>query len=928
MLSSFLLWLASLHFIIASNAFETIWYFGTSGTVTLPFRGSFNINVEWGDGNFNNYTSSSNSLSHNFPTPFTATISITILSMSNFGFVGVCPPELRSITKWGNFTFDASSAGAFANCANLVIDASDQPLFSDDRPTLAGVFSGCTSLASVQGLNWDLMDKVVSLEEMFAGNLHMDFPVTFSGTNNILSMKKMFENAKVFNSPLLFESTANVTDMSRMFYDAAQFNQVVNFDTKNVLSMERMFHGARQFNRSLNFNTAKARTFAHMFHDATNFDSEFNFSDVSQVTDMSAMFESASNFNKPINFSSSANVISLSTMFAGATKFNSPLLLNTTKVSDLEGMFMGAAEFNMPLLFDTQSVTNIVNLFSDAHNFRQDLRSWNLYGFTECLICQYCGLPEFYEPSCNPCGSQTQYRTYKSTNWKMCACWPGNETDCVAWESYAPSSSPTTSSPTTSVPTLTAGPTTGPTTAQPTVELTSQPSSHVTLQPTLQITSQPSQPSPSPSPSNTVRVPIANATTTFNASGGVQVTIPGVLGNGTVEVTVNQSTSRTVTPVVTIVFFDPFDREKNVSNLTTPVRFVLPLLPAALTSMQLCMHDDPVFVVPACNWFDTISRQWTTSGCMSNLTRTEVQCSCTHLTDFAAVFPLGNQVPLPKLLDLDMDNITRYPDGLMTVGVVLAMFAVVVMFSIQRDIQAQKHEEELRMRKIEKWKQAESNLWHMTRARRIWKQFKAGMQMRHTWASLFFRKSGVSFRSVDRAFVNLFLVLILMSVSAQFHDRHRDFQKRGVVMIYSLLASFLPSLVLIHLFTHTGEMGFQEKYQLENKLRAPSRLKCLNWRYPECCRYVWYAIVLALAALMIVFILTIALVFDQNPFYYCKGETTVAWLVDFISPYLISVFIVEPLKILFMVISKQLIVLPTTALATTDGTELGEDTQL
>lgn len=88
----------------------------------------------------------------------------------------------------------------------------------------------------------------------------------------------------------------------------------------------------------------------------------------------------------------------------------------------------------------------------------------------------------------------------------------------------------------------------------------------------------------------------------------------------------------------------------------------------------------------------------------------------------------------------------------------------------------------------------------------------------------------------------------------------------------------------------------------------------------------WYGFVLLSAVAMIVFILRIALMFDQNPFYYCRGETTVAWLVDFIVPYLVSVFVIEPFKIFILAVSKNLVPAPALALTPSEGIAL-EETQ-
>jgi len=113
--------------------------------------------------------------------------------------------------------------------------------------------------------------------------------------------------------------------------------------------------------------------------------------------------------------------------------------------------------------------------------------------------------------------------------------------------------------------------------------------------------------------------------------------------------------------------------------------------------------------------------------------------------------------------------------------------------------------------------------------------------------------------------------------------------------------------VLTHLFIHTGERGFLEAWQLEQKLIQPSRIRCLSYRFPEWCRWVWYGVVVACAIGMMVYILEIALMFDQNPYYYCHGEATTSWLLDFIFPYLISTLGLEPLKIALVITSKRML---------------------
>jgi len=219
-----------------------------------------------------------------------------------------------------------------------------------------------------------------------------------------------------------------------------------------------------------------------------------------------------------------------------------------------------------------------------------------------------------------------------------------------------------------------------------------------------------------------------------------------------------------------------------------------------------------------------------------------------------------------------------------------------LLTSVVRDC-TEKRNDALKVAKVQRWNSDAGKL----RKEKWLKRFRSGLQMRHTWGSVLFRKAGTSFRSADRTFVCLMMLLILMSMSARFHARDHSVLARGEVIVYTILVSLLPLQLLMHLFTHTGPMGFMEAWQLEKGLRQPSKYRCLRYRFPDWCRWVWYAFILLGSAALSVYILSIALMFDQNPGYYCRGATTVSWIIDFIVPYLISTLVIEPLKIAFLI---------------------------
>jgi len=233
------------------------------------------------------------------------------------------------------------------------------------------------------------------------------------------------------------------------------------------------------------------------------------------------------------------------------------------------------------------------------------------------------------------------------------------------------------------------------------------------------------------------------------------------------------------------------------------------------------------------------------------------------------------------------------------------VFACVMALALHRDRWERTHENELKLKKHARWEQLAEDGGGPSWQRRWLRRFRVGFQTHHTWGSVLCRRAGTSFRSVDRTLVKLVSLLSVMSIAAHFHG-HQTVFARGLVVLCSVLGGLVPNLVLSHLFKNTGHIGFFEKWQLDKGLVRPSYFRCLRYRFPEPWRWVWIAVSLGSAVAMIVYILTISLLFDQNPAYYCEGHTTGAWVVDFIISYIISVFVVEPLKIITILLRGQL----------------------
>ena len=211
-----------------------------SGTnqIKLPLQnwGTYNFNVDWGDGSSNTITSYNQSeVTHTFPSAGTYTVTITG-TINGFSFEGTWDPiydrnKIISITNWGpvhlgNFTgFDY--AFYFNRCSNLNLNAVSDVLNTSSITNMEGMLRYCTSLTSVNNINsWDV--------------------------SNVIYMSQMFDNSPLFNSDISSWDVGNVNNMANMFSYAAAFNQNIgSWDVSNVQYLYAMFSYATAFNQNL-----------------------------------------------------------------------------------------------------------------------------------------------------------------------------------------------------------------------------------------------------------------------------------------------------------------------------------------------------------------------------------------------------------------------------------------------------------------------------------------------------------------------------------------------------------------------------------------------------------------------------------------------------------------------------------------------------
>ena len=324
------------------------------GEISLPVQGrTYDITVDWGDGNSGSYTNASNirpTHTYNAFGPFTISV---IGSLSGYGEQQgtTISSKIRSVLSWGDLGL-TSLDHAFYSCPSFVSVPNTLPSTVNN---LSFSFAITSSFNDSNLVSWN--------------------------TSNVTDMTGTFTLATVFNQSIGNWNVSKVSNMRGIFNGAGSFNQPIgNWNVSNVANMEYVFSGAQAFNQDIgNWNVANVTSMESMFLQANSFNQPIGNWNVSNVTNMVSMFEgSGTQFNQPIGNWNVGNVTSMTRMFLSAPAFNQAIgEWNTSKVTSLYGMFYSADSFNQPIgNWNTSNVTNMSSLFEDALSFNQNLTGW------------------------------------------------------------------------------------------------------------------------------------------------------------------------------------------------------------------------------------------------------------------------------------------------------------------------------------------------------------------------------------------------------------------------------------------------------------------------------------------------------------------------------------------------------------------------
>ena len=241
--------------------FITSWKTDNLGTsnnnqIVIPTGGDgYDYSVDWGDGTSSKHITLDGKHTYKKSGVYDIKIfgSFPLLAFRKTSDFNVSTVEndsrkLLKIKQWGSIEWD-SMGGAFLECVNMNIEASDRPNLS----------------------------KVTDISDMF-------------------------HHAQTFNGDIRSWDTSSVTDMDFMFLGAKNFNQDIdNWNVSNVHTMRGLFTYT-PFNKPLNnWDVSKVKTMQWMFNYTESFNQNLSRWNVSDVENMESMFAYASSFNQNLD---------------------------------------------------------------------------------------------------------------------------------------------------------------------------------------------------------------------------------------------------------------------------------------------------------------------------------------------------------------------------------------------------------------------------------------------------------------------------------------------------------------------------------------------------------------------------------------------------------------------------------------------------
>ena len=225
----------------------------------------------------------------------------------------------------------------FLGCSSLrSIDVSNFKFDNEYKAT--NVFSRCSSLTEIKGLDTLITSKCTSIQEIFGDckSLPPEFILNIENwdVSSVTSMRNLFVNCSQIKSlDLSTWNTSNVENMEGMFKGCNNLIEIKGidiFDTSKVSTMMNMFVNCSSIEiiDLSTFNTSNITSIERMFSGCTSLKSVnvSNF-DTSGVTEMSRVFEGCALLSSlDLTSWDTSNVTSTAYMFDGCKKLEEILV--------------------------------------------------------------------------------------------------------------------------------------------------------------------------------------------------------------------------------------------------------------------------------------------------------------------------------------------------------------------------------------------------------------------------------------------------------------------------------------------------------------------------------------------------------------------------------------------------------------------------
>ena len=298
-----------------------------------PFVGSYNYDVDWGDGNTD--TGLTTSTTHTYASAGTYTIKISGTFPKIYFNNGGDKLKLLEVQNWGAILWQRMDR-SFFGCTNMTITATDVPDFSTlINGTFDVMFSNCEALIGGNLSNWNT-SGFTSLSNAFAFS-----SASFTG---------------LFNADLSSWDVSNVTSFSSMFILSDSFNNggasgIGNWNVSNATTFSRMFQQT-PFNQDISsWNTTNCTNMQYMFFGNTAFNQDISSWDVSNVITFNSMFSSASSFNQNLGAWDISSLINAQQIFRNSAM--STANYTDTIVSWANQVFTNSGPFNIDMTTQT-----------------------------------------------------------------------------------------------------------------------------------------------------------------------------------------------------------------------------------------------------------------------------------------------------------------------------------------------------------------------------------------------------------------------------------------------------------------------------------------------------------------------------------------------------------------------------------------------